>query len=133
MLKRKTKSFFSVGDVYRFDVETIVFDESFVDSSSSSRAKRQSANRFRKLFVSVVFFGIDSNLKRISIVQDNVFLDELDVRFVAGSGGDGKSSFSRTFQNQFGGPNGGDGGNGGHIILQGFAENKRKTTRFSVF
>lgn len=41
------------------------------------------------------------------------------MRLVAGRGGDGKSAFSRTFQNEFGGPNGGDGGNGGHVILQG--------------
>ncbi len=38
---------------------------------------------------------------------------------IAGRGGDGRSSFSQTFQNQFGGPNGGDGGNGAHVILQG--------------
>ncbi len=52
-------------------------------------------------------------------IQDNYFQDEIEVRLIAGKGGDGRSSFSKTFQNQFGGPNGGDGGNGAHIILQG--------------
>ena len=41
------------------------------------------------------------------------------MRLIAGRGGNGISTFSKTFQNEFGGPNGGDGGNGAHIILQG--------------
>ncbi|CAF1488866.1 unnamed protein product, partial [Didymodactylos carnosus] len=49
---------------------------------------------------------------------DNYFQDEIEIRFIGGRGGDGMSSFSRGFQNEFGGPNGGDGGNGAHIILQ---------------
>ncbi len=53
------------------------------------------------------------------LMQDNYFQDEIELRFIAGKGGDGRSSFSKTFQNEFGGPNGGDGGNGAHIILQG--------------
>ncbi|CAF4792010.1 unnamed protein product, partial [Rotaria sp. Silwood1] len=55
---------------------------------------------------------------KASIDCDNYFQDELEIRLIAGKGGDGKSSFSKTFQNEFGGPNGGDGGNGAHIILQ---------------
>ena len=43
----------------------------------------------------------------------------MEIRLIAGKGGDGRSTFSKTFQNPFGGPNGGDGGNGAHIILQG--------------
>lgn len=43
----------------------------------------------------------------------------MDIELIAGKGGDGRSSFSQTFQNPYGGPNGGDGGNGAHIILQG--------------
>ncbi|CAF4639763.1 unnamed protein product [Rotaria socialis] len=56
---------------------------------------------------------------KASVDFDNYFQDELELRLLAGKGGDGKSSFSKTFQNEFGGPNGGDGGNGAHIILQG--------------
>jgi len=43
----------------------------------------------------------------------------MEVRLLAGKGGDGRSSFSKTFQNPFGGANGGDGGNGAHIIFEG--------------
>ena len=43
----------------------------------------------------------------------------MEIRLIAGKGGDGRSSFSQTFQNPYGGPNGGDGGNGAHIILEG--------------
>lgn len=43
----------------------------------------------------------------------------MDIELIAGKGGDGRSSFSQTFQNPYGGPNGGDGGNGAQIILQG--------------
>lgn len=43
----------------------------------------------------------------------------MEIKLIAGKGGDGRSSFSQTFQNPYGGPNGGDGGNGAHIILEG--------------
>ncbi|CAF0956931.1 unnamed protein product [Adineta steineri] len=58
------------------------------------------------------------NKPKASIDFDNEFQDEIEIRLIAGKGGDGRSSFSKTFQNEFGGPNGGDGGNGAHIILQ---------------
>ena len=36
-----------------------------------------------------------------------------------GKGGTGGVAFLRLFANEFAGPSGGDGGNGGHVILQG--------------
>ena len=45
------------------------------------------------------------------------FLDQVKIYIKAGNGGDGSPSFRREKFIEFGGPHGGDGGNGGSIIL----------------
>lgn len=45
-------------------------------------------------------------------------MDSRPVRVIAGKGGDGCCSFLRAFAKEKGGPDGGDGGNGSHIIFQ---------------
>lgn len=47
-----------------------------------------------------------------------MFLDELQIKVVAGKGGDGCVSFRREKFVPKGGPDGGDGGNGGNIIIR---------------
>ncbi len=47
------------------------------------------------------------------------FVDEATIKVTAGKGGDGSGSFRREKYIQFGGPDGGDGGRGGHISLVG--------------
>ena len=47
-----------------------------------------------------------------------MFIDEAEVTLVAGDGGHGCISFRREKYIPHGGPNGGDGGNGGHVILR---------------
>jgi GTP-binding protein len=47
----------------------------------------------------------------------DVFIDEATVTVVAGRGGDGSKSFRREKFVPFGGPDGGDGGRGGHVVL----------------
>ncbi len=46
-----------------------------------------------------------------------MFVDEVEVRFEAGKGGDGCVSFRREKYVPLGGPDGGDGGDGGSIVL----------------
>jgi GTPase len=44
------------------------------------------------------------------------FLDQAKVYVRSGDGGAGSSSFRREKFIEFGGPNGGDGGRGGHVL-----------------
>ncbi len=45
-------------------------------------------------------------------------IDEVNIRVISGQGGNGCSSMRREKYVPFGGPNGGDGGRGGHVYLQ---------------
>ena len=47
-----------------------------------------------------------------------VFKDRVVIHAIAGNGGDGMASFRREKYVPLGGPDGGDGGRGGHVILQ---------------
>ena len=46
------------------------------------------------------------------------FLDQVKIYIKAGNGGDGSPSFRREKFIEYGGPDGGDGGKGGSIILR---------------
>ena len=50
------------------------------------------------------------------------FIDEMVIRIAAGSGGNGSVSFHRTRYLPKGGPDGGDGGHGGSVILRASAQ-----------
>ena len=52
-------------------------------------------------------------------MKTRTFIDQVDVIVRSGKGGDGSSSFRREALVAFGGPDGGDGGRGGDVILRG--------------
>jgi GTPase len=52
-------------------------------------------------------------------MSDSNFVDYVKIFCASGNGGAGSRHFLRTRTNAHGGPDGGDGGRGGHIILQG--------------
>jgi GTPase len=52
-------------------------------------------------------------------MSENAFVDYVKIFCASGKGGDGSRHFLRTKGNPRGGPDGGNGGRGGHIILQG--------------
>ncbi len=62
--------------------------------------------------------------------MDRLFVDSTVVRVKAGRGGDGSASFRREAHVEFGGPDGGDGGRGGNVILVG---SKHEDSLLSLF
>ena len=51
-----------------------------------------------------------------------MFIDEVNIKVVAGKGGDGCSSFLREKFMPLGGPDGGNGGKGGNIVFVSLKE-----------
>jgi len=49
--------------------------------------------------------------------SDHHFVDQCEIKAIGGKGGDGALSFSSIWCRQWNGPDGGEGGNGGHVIF----------------
>ncbi|CRL01520.1 CLUMA_CG014342, isoform A [Clunio marinus] len=56
--------------------------------------------------------------KKSSNQVSQYFIDERYIRAIGGKGGDGCISLLRVWANEFAGPDGGDGGNGAHVVLE---------------
>ena len=52
-------------------------------------------------------------------MKTRTFIDQVEVEVRSGKGGDGSTSFRREALVAFGGPDGGDGGRGGDVVLRG--------------
>ncbi|XP_007903351.1 mitochondrial ribosome-associated GTPase 2 [Callorhinchus milii] len=61
------------------------------------------------------------------------FVDQRRVRAVGGFGGDGVCTFHSEPRKQFGGPDGGNGGDGGHVILRAARQVKSLTAIVPVY
>lgn len=59
--------------------------------------------------------------------KENMFIDEVTIAAKAGDGGHGCASFRREKFEPFGGPNGGDGGRGGNVVLKADANSNDLT------
>ena len=55
---------------------------------------------------------------RLLEMKTRTFIDQVDVTVRSGKGGDGAATFRREALVQFGGPDGGDGGRGGDVVLR---------------
>ena len=78
----------------------------------------EDGNRLRPVGKITNAKALKSLKPRSQIQRKNSFVDWRRVSLHAGSGGDGCISFLHIKCNEFGGPDGGDGGPGGHIIAR---------------
>ena len=53
----------------------------------------------------------------LGILQAKILVDYRKVLAIGGNGGDGCISLLRVHSNEFAGPDGGDGGSGGHVVF----------------
>ncbi|XP_075211750.1 mitochondrial ribosome-associated GTPase 2 [Lycorma delicatula] len=77
------------------------------------------SNRFYSSAINeVVSSPLRSKKPKSTKTKVSGFVDVKQVQAIGGKGGDGCISFLSLWANEFAGPDGGDGGSGGHIILQ---------------
>ena len=81
---------------------------------------RQFSNVFPSQFAN--FKSTEYLCRQITVMADSNFVDYVKIFARSGKGGAGSAHFRRAKYEPMGGPDGGDGGRGGHVILRGNAQ-----------
>ena len=90
----------------------------YTTTKKAARTKAKRARNKAKRALSKKLLQ-EENLEEEELMQSGSFLDHVKIYITAGKGGDGCMSFRREKFIEFGGPNGGCGGKGGDVIIQG--------------
>ncbi len=72
----------------------------------------------RKIIFSGLLNSFEFQQRKISVIQEKMFIDRVKIKIKAGDGGDGVTAFRREKFIPRGGPSGGDGGRGGDIWME---------------
>nr|CDS26785.1 GTP binding protein 5 [Hymenolepis microstoma] len=116
-----TKSIFLQSKSIEFDERDVSYSVaslSFANMTVRSMVRLTLVLNLSQAFKGVGFRVQLKNKARASGHTLKPFVDSKYVVVHAGKGGDGCIAFDRLFCNPNGGPSGGDGGNGGHIIFE---------------
>ena len=98
-----------------FAAECIARDDGVSTAARVSRYRRDCPTRQPRCATPLITYN------RLAAMANENFVDYVKINFRSGKGGGGSAHFYRAKGIPMGGPDGGDGGRGGHVILRGNA------------